>query len=109
MEHLSIDDFIRVEDHLSKKLEEACGEFKKFIVTVICLRFNGQPFSRDQFQRIYVDAREFVKDLFIADCRVLRRFCQKSEPVIRQFCGKAMIKIKVLYDLEWQILVSQLP
>ena len=109
MEHLSIDDFIRVEEHLSKKLEEACGLFRKLILVGVCYTFNGQPLSRDQFDRIYVDAREFVKDLFIADCRVLRRFCPDSEPVIRQFWGKAMIKIKVLYDLEWQILVSQFP
>ena len=74
MEHLSIDDFIRVEEYLSKKLEEACSEFNKLIVTKTCETFNGQPLSRNQFQRIYQIARQFVKDLFLVDCRVLKRF-----------------------------------
>ena len=109
MEHLSIDDFIRVEKHLSKKLTEACGEFKKYIMTKICETFNGQPLSRYQFQRIYQNARQFVKDLFLVDCRVLKRFCPELEPVILKFCRKAFVKIDILHDFQWQILVSQLP
>ena len=108
MEHLSIDDFIRVEEHLSKKLEEACSEFNTHIATKICETFNGQPLSRNQFQRIYQNARQFVRDLFFIDCRLLKRFCPEFEPVILQFCKKAFVKIKILHDYEWQILVSQL-
>ena len=108
MEHLSIDDFVRVEEYLSKKLEEACSEFNKLIVTKTCETFNGQPLSRNQFHRIYQHARQLVDDLFLADCRVLRGFCPNYEPVILQFCRKAMIKIKIIYDIEWQILVNQL-
>ena len=55
MEHLSIDDFILVEEHLSKKLKEACGLYR-LIVTKVCETFNSQPLSRDEFERIYRDA-----------------------------------------------------
>ena len=109
MEHLSIDDFIRLEEHLTKKLTEACGEFNKLIMTKICETFNGQVLSRDQFQLIYQSARQFVKDLFLVDCRVLKRFCPELEPVILKFCRKAFVKIDILHDFQWQILVSQLP
>ena len=103
MEHLSIDDFIRAEKHLSEKLEEACGLFKK-----VCETFNRQPLSRVQFQRIYGNACQLVQNLFNYDCRVLERFCPGYQPFIRQITPKAMMKIKILHDLEWDILVSQL-
>ena len=102
MEHLSIDDFIRVEEHLSKKLEEACGFFKKIIVTKI----NGQPLSSDQFERINRNARQLVKDLFEEDC--LEECFPNFGPVIIKLIDKAMSKIKFLHDLEWQNLVNQL-
>ena len=108
MEHLSVDDFIRVEEHLSKKLEKVCSESNKLIVTKIYEIYNVLPLSRNQFQRIYQNARQFVRDLFFIDCRLLKRFCPEFEPVILQFCKKAFVKIKILHDYEWQILVSQL-
>ena len=52
MEHLSIDDFVRVEGYLSKKLEEACSLFKKLIKTKIFKTSNGQLLSRDELERI---------------------------------------------------------
>ena len=109
MEHFSIDDFIRVEEHLTKKLTESCSEFNKLIMTKTCETFNGQLLSRDQFQRIYQNARQFVKDLFLVDCRVLKRFRPELEPGILKFCRKAFIKIDILHDFQWQILVSKLP
>ena len=108
MEHLSIDDFIRIEEHSTKKLDEACGLFKKLIVTEVCETFNGQPLSRDQFQRIYGNARQQVEDIFTENCILLTEFCPNSHPVILQFMSEAMKKIDILYNLEWQILVSQL-
>ena len=109
MEHLIIDDFIRVEKHLSKKLTEACGEFKKFVMIGICEEFNGQPLSRNQFRRIYRKAYKSVKHLFKHDCWLLGRFCPGYKPLIREITPKAMMKIKVLHGLEWRILVSQFP
>ena len=108
MEHLSIDDFIRVEGHLSKKLDQACGEFKKLIVTKVCETFNGQPLSRDEFERIYRDARKQVEDIFTENCKLLTEFCPNSHPVILRFMSEAINKIHILHDLEWQILVTQL-
>ena len=108
MEHLSIDDFIRVEGHLSKKLDQACGEFKKLIVTKVCETFNGQPLSRDEFERIYRDARKQVEDIFTENCKLLTEFCPNSHPVILSFMSEAINKIHILHDLEWQILVTQL-
>ena len=102
MEHLSIDDYIRVEEHLSKKLDEACGEFKKLIVTKTS---NGQPLSRDQFQRIY----RLVRSIFKSDCEMLLRFFPNSQQVILHSYCKGFLKIKILHDLEWQVLISQLP
>ena len=104
MEHLSIDDFIRVEEHLSKKLEEACGFFKIIIVTKI----DGQPLSRDQFERINRNARQLVKDLFEEDCLLLEECFPNFGPMIIKLIDKATNKIKFLHDLEWQNLVNQL-
>ena len=102
MEHLSIDDYIRVEEHLAKKLTEACGEFKKLIATKTS---NGQPLSRDQFQRFY----RLVRSIFKSDCEMLLRFFPNSQQVILHSYCKGFLKIKILHDLEWQVLISQLP
>ena len=108
MANLSIDDFIRVEEHLSKKLTEACGLFKILIAIRICEQFNGQPFSRGQFQQIYRGARQLVKDIFETDCRLLENFCPDSQSLVQQIYLRALLRIEIFHDLEWQILVSQL-
>ena len=61
MENLSIDDFIRIEEYLSKKLDESCALFKILIVNKTS---SGQQLSRDEFERIKRDARQQVKNLF---------------------------------------------
>ena len=105
---MSIVDFIRVEEHLSKKLNEACGLFKNFVVIGICETFNGQPLSRAQFQRIYVNACRFVIDYYFEDCIRFEEFCPIAQPVIRRIIPKALQYIRIFHYLEWQILVSQL-
>ena len=105
---MSIDDFIRVEEHLSKKLEEACGLFRKLILFEVCYTFNGQPLSRDQFERIYREAGQIVEFIFKEDCIRLGEFCPIAQPVILRIMPKAMLYIRILHYLEWQILVSQL-
>ena len=109
MERLSIDDFIRVEEHLSKKLKEACGEFKMFVVTEVCESFDGQPLSRDQFGRIYGSAYQRVLLRFKRDCELLGQFFPPFQQLIVRIFDIAHAKINDLYCLEWQILVGQLP
>ena len=109
MERLSVNDFVRVEEHLSKKLKEACSEFRKFVVIEICERLNGQPFSRNQFESIYRNARERVHDRFYHDCVLLGEFCPDFRPVVERIYDMAMSKFEDLHDLEWQYLVRQLP
>ena len=92
MEHLSIDDFIRVEEHLSKKLTEACGLYK-FIVTKICETFNEQLLSKNAFQRLYRGACKQVQDLFKSDCELLERFFPNYYPVIQHTLKKELVKI----------------
>ena len=106
---MSIVNFIRVEEHLSKKLNEACGLFRKFILIGICATFNGQPLTRDQFQRIYGNASQRVIDIFQEDCIRFGEFCPIAQPVILRNFPKAIYYIMILHYLEWQILVSQLP
>ena len=108
MEHLSIDDFIRVEEHLSKKLTEACGLYK-FIVTKICENFNEQPLSRDKFERFYRGACKKVKDLFKSDCELLERFFPNYHTVIQNPSKNGLVKIGILHELEWQNLSVELP
>ena len=97
MEHLSFDDFIRIEEYLSKKLDESCALFKIIIVNKTS---NGQPLSRDEFQRINRDARQQVHDLFREDCLLLGECFPNSGPMIRKLVDKAMKKMNILHDLE---------
>ena len=103
MEHLSIDDFIRVEEHLSKKLEDACG-FYRHIVTKVSETLNKQPLSRDVFQLIHVNARRVVEEIFILDCKLLQRLFPNSVPVIQHAFRIGLTKIAILHELECRIL-----
>ena len=105
MENLSIDDFIQIEEYLSKKLDESCGLFKKLIVTKV----NGQSLSTDELKLIHRDARLQVNDLFGADCLLLGEYFPNFRPMIRKLVDNATKKMNILHDSEWQILVSQLP
>ena len=108
MEHLSIDDFIRVEEHLSKKLTEACGLYK-FIVTKICENFNEQPLSRNKYERFYQGAHKQVKYIFKSECELLERFFPNYHPVIQHTLKNGLVKIGILHELEWQNLSVKLP
>ena len=106
MEHLSIDDFIRVEEHLKKKLDEACVLFKKLIVTKTS---NERQLSSDKLERIDQEARQQVKDIFEEDCLLLGEYLPDLGPMIIKLVDNAMKKMNILHDSEWQILASQLP
>ena len=109
MAGLNIHDVLRVEEHLSKKIKEACSEFRKFLVIKVSERLNGQPISRNQFERIYRNARERVHDRFYHDCVLLGEFCPDFRPVVERIYDMAMSKFDDLHDLEWQYLARQLP
>ena len=109
MAGLNIHDVLRVEEHLSKKIKEACSEFRKFLVIKISKRLNGQPFSRNQFENIYRNACDRVQYRFLDDCDLLKAVCPDFRPVVDRMYYIGSSKIDDLHDLEWQFLVRQLP
>ena len=92
-----MDHFIRIEEYLSKKLDESCALFKILIVNKTS---NGQQLSRDEFERIKRDARQQVKNLFREDCLVLEVCFPNFQPMIRKLVDKAMKKMNIVHDLE---------